>query len=222
MTFQEVISNLQNMRRGGKRSQDELIGDEQLGFNIDTYRAKLLAQEFEAGEVVPAIALQRLEVRLTKDKLMEDDIGADCRVYSADIPKIVETAWRPLLQGVRVRGLATSVSIVTPVSVRYKLKTPGVTRTMTMAFYQGTKLYVVTQEPLQGVIVEAVFERPMEVHKYKGLLNEYAPYDFEYPISGTMLSTLYDLLTTKELRLMLSTPNDITANGQEDKPSNAN
>lgn len=204
------------MRRSGRRSQDELISDEQLGFNIDTYRAKLTAQEFEKGESIPAISLQRVEITLTKDQAMEDDIGQDCRVYSAEIPKIVETAYRPLLQGVRARGLSNSISIVTPVAIRHKLKSP-LTKTMTMAFYQGKRLYIVTQEPLLKVIIEGVFERPIEVEKFKGTLDPFNPYNFEYPVSGTMLSTLYEMLTMKELRLMMGVPNDLTLNGVEDK-----
>jgi hypothetical protein len=213
-TFKEVIFNIKNLRQAGRQSQDALLSDPQYAFIIDYYRAILIQREYDGKKKLAPQLEQTVKQKFVRDKGMEDEIFQEVRVYTADLPTVVQSSTRPLYQGVRSSMLKRSIDRSTSITIRTDLQAP-ITGNWAKYFPLDNKLYIVTPEPLQEMFVTAVFERPIEIWKLDPKFDPFDPYNFEYPMTFKLLDALYKMMVDGELRLSMVMPNDIQADGQE-------
>ena len=62
------------------------------------------------------------------------------------------------------------------------------------------RVYVVTEDSLTDIVVQLVAENPTKVLSFLGTLDVFNPLNYEYPLSTTMLDSVYKLMAEVELK----------------------
>lgn len=200
MLLNEIIYNLKNLRFNGANDETE-ISDAQWVYIVNYYRAQLIRQQQKAGQSINPFIKQSFEVNLKKI--------SNCDTVSLEyIPKPIELHNYELITNVGKGYERTKGDIhnwmdyakYTSKEIRWYIKD----RKLRLKNYVGSN----------KIIVEGVWENPYEVEELKGTINPLSPYNFEYPISATMLDSLYKMIADAELKIN-SLPKDITNNSDE-------
>lgn len=198
MKAKEIVYSIKNLKAGGTQNQNESISDLQYLAILDYYRAKLIRQQVSAG--------YRLNERLIQDLgelHLEFDKGS---IYvTKEIPNPIE-AGSILITDVRDNydipyQKSTLSSVQWTTHSKFTKDTPK-------WFPVGRKIGVVNHASDNKLRVAGVFESPLEVLKFLELDNELDPLDFEYPLSNTMVDTIYKMIVEAEVTLLMNSHND--------------
>jgi len=203
MTLKEIIYNLKD----SLGSDAEELTNRQYKFIIDYYRAKLLQQRLEKGKpLAPVFAPALHNIKVVE--IEEDDPACsnfDCTVYKTekDIPAIIPYSLSTslLYLGSTDGHLAFQETSFQALPMELYAKFTG---QQAKWFMLGDKIYVVNppDEQIDYITIQGVFEDPLQAAALcedfdKSCLRNF---DFEYPISGAMLDTIYKLIRDGELQ----------------------
>jgi hypothetical protein len=216
-TLKEIIYNLKNIKAGGKQSDDIVLSDEQYMFMVDQYRAKRIRQDIERGKKINPNLIQSLGF-LTLIKTDETDmyeIGG-CDIYKTDtvIPKAIETNTINLLTYVGPDSYGMPFQRTSAGKLIWDLQS-RYSKSITKWFELMDRIYVASGRSYSGIYVDGIFESPYKVLEFTNQVDESDPFEFEYPISVTMLDDIYKLMSDLELRIQLMAPLDLTNDGNE-------
>lgn len=204
ITAIEVITNVKNLRNGGKASDESELSDSQLMFIIDYYRATLIRQQQKLGQTINPFLKQDFTVKMKFT-------GCD-HVSVETLPKPIELHNSEMITQVgdgynqRMTSHAASwynYAKYTSKEVRW--------------FIKGDRLYINNYYDTSAKLyIEGVWERPSAIEEIKGTINPMKPFEFTYPISSTMLEQLYKLIASGEERWRMEFK-DNTNNSNEDR-----
>lgn len=210
MKASELVSGIKNLKAGGVVSQSTSITDMQYLYMIDYYRAILIRQQQSNGYKINDRFVQDLEY------LTVEDYGRGMHVTERDLPVPIE---------VHNSTLITHVSDT--YDVPYQRSTLSsvawtnysrLTRDEPKWFHVGAKIGVVNHKANNKLRVWGVFEHPYEVLKFLAKHDEFDPLNFEYPMSATMVDTIYKMIVESEFRV-LGLPQDRLNNSSDENQS---
>jgi hypothetical protein len=205
MTLNEIVYNILNVYRGGNISDNEKITKKQIAAMVNYYRSLLIKRE--------------LDKRTDIDKNLVSDLGCVpvIEVDSAECCEIESkcTVYRtkmkiPAAVGSSVKqNLFTFVGLVDKVTPFQFSTKPQVywgkhnryTANVRKAYYHNGYLYVSNPEEIEYINIQGIFEDPLkldEFNKCKG--SGCFGWDEEYPVSPWMISTITEMILSKELR----------------------
>lgn len=208
--LKEIIANIVNLKASGVPSDDKDISDSQWVFIINYYRAKLIRQDFERGRTLNESVVQDLG----KIQVKEEESSVSCRIYTTpDLPVPLEVYKQNLITYVGPYKLNEPYQKTTRNKIEWEFY-GKYTGNLTKWYQKENKIYVLNKNRLNVINVQGVFEDPVAVRKFLNKLDPFDPYNFEYPVSITMLDTIYKLILDSEVRTLLTIPEDTTNDGQ--------
>jgi hypothetical protein len=223
-TYNEIIYNLKNLYRGGLTSDDDTISNRQIMFIFNYYRAKLIREDLNKGRTIDRSIIQNLgcvPVECVDASECCDIIDSGTTIVRTvdPIPEFVELYDKNLLTFVGTVDKLKSFQITSEAQVRWSRYNKYTGKT-TKAFMRdnGNYLYIVNApKGIELINIQGVFENPEEAEKFNHC--DGTPCfdkDNEYPISSHMLPIINELIMTKELKGLVTTPTDETNNTTED------
>jgi hypothetical protein len=225
-TLQQIIYTVANMRKNWLRTDDDSMTDRQYAFIIDYYRAKLLKQQADSGKTVSSYLIQNLgKVTLVKADKNECCEVNDCilRVENP-VPKTIDTngnnliTYVGLLNGSKSFQKTTYNRVIHDANARYTSKQPK-------WYEQGKYIYIVNPPSnlLKYINIQGVFENPTEAYQFRTcvcLENDevgcFNGFDYEYPMSITMLDAIYKMMADAEFKFASVLTADTTNNTKDD------
>jgi hypothetical protein len=201
ITAKEIIFNLKNLRASGKQTDDEGVSDLQYLWIVDYYRAMLIRQQVNQGQTIGEFMKQDLGF-LSVNQIDYDD----CLFETIVIPKAIEFHKGDGLtyvgDGDRMGWQRTNKN------ASHWQKFRKFTAELPTYYIASEKVIIKHFSGIKEVFVEGVFERPIDVIKFKGEYNALDPLEFRYPISASMLDSLYKLVIDSEMKLSMIFPPD--------------
>ena len=223
-TYKEIVYNLKNIYRGGITSDDETLSDRQLIFIFNYYRAKLIREDLNKKRTLDRQLIQDLgcvEVECVDaaECCEVSDSGATVLRTVKPLPKLLELPNKTLITYVGTVDKQTSFQLSTEILSKWS-KYNKYTGKTPKAYLRNDERYLyITNAPkgIELINIQGVFEDPKDVSEFNHCSG--VPCftdDSEYPLSAHMLPVINELIMSKELRMLISTPTDETNNTQED------
>jgi hypothetical protein len=223
-TYNEIEYSLKNLYRGGITSDDEDVSGRQLMFHFRNYRAKLVREDLGKGRTLDRQLIQDLgcvEVECVDAAECCEiaDSGATVLRTKEPIPKLLELYNKNLLTFVGTVDKVTPYQVTTPTQARWS-KFNKYTGKSTRAYLQSNSnyLYIINApNGIELINIQGVFENPEEIKNYNNCDGTTCfSKDSEYPISSHMIPVITELIMSKELKVLASTPTDVSNNTKED------
>jgi hypothetical protein len=223
-SYNEIVYNLKNVYRGGITSDDETMSDRQLIFIFNYYRAKLIREDLNKGRTIDRSIIQDLgcvpvECVDASECCDITDSGSTVIRTVNPIPEFLELYAKDLLMFVGTVDKATSFQVTSEAQVRWGMYNKY-TGKSTKAFMRDNKNYLYIANAPKGIElinIQGVFQNPEEASKFNHCDGRPCfDKDNEYPLSAHMLPIINELIMSKELKGLVTTPTDETNNTTED------
>lgn len=221
MLLSEIVYNIKNLLEGGISTNDLDLSDRQIAFIVAYYRAKIIKQQTDQGQSIS----EQLWSDLGKVELLETDKYKGelhpIKTTKKSLPKIIQVANRDLIQYVGSLDGKTSYQRFTSSHNSFK-RFRRYTNHLPSYSYIGNTFYFNNLNCNQKYVnIQAVVENPLDLQEYLEEEGEceIKGFDFEYPISATILDMIYKMMMDAELKLLLTVFKN-TTNDSEDNPAN--
>jgi hypothetical protein len=227
ISIDTIVNDLLTIIRGGRVTQSEPIPKMQIEYWVHQYRALLIKQDMDKGKMpnpdyiqeIPAIKLEKVD-RSPNGSLITT--GKHIYRTELELPKTIDLNFKP---GIIYLGTidGTEIQIVPQARSNWQ-KYKKFTDRETIAYLNGSRLYIETPTALSYITMRGVFEIPTEVNTLVNPSSEFNLFDPEqrYPIPINMVPTLKELILKKELGIMTSAMIDEKTDSQMKlEPNNA-
>lgn len=212
-SLNQIASNIRNLLRGGRSSNDDLLSLEQIKFQIKYYRSLLIRRDQERNMNRSSSFEQDLgHVAVsTIDSAEDDSISSGRTIVRTDdkIPAPIR-----LKNKEAITYIVSDDKVGTPIPLIDAHRTPWqehnkYTQDKCFAFYRGGYLYIYNNVTLDTVYIRGIFEDPEEVYNFTrenglDLYDDNSP----FPISNDMLQNITQSILSGEGKIVLGTPND--------------
>lgn len=212
MFANEIITHLKNLKSGGKTSDDTQMSDWEWMFIIDHYRAQLIKQQQATGkQTVNENCVQKLKASRI---VLQQDLIQKHIMYTQNLPKAVESQRANLYTYV---GTEAGKAYQRTTYNKSQWDNQSKFAACLPKWYEvGSVLYVSHHHPKNlKITVHGVFENPIKVVEFNGELDEMNPFNFEYPMSSTMVDTVIKMIAESEIKLSLLLPKDELNDGRD-------
>lgn len=211
--FSEIIYAIRDLPRGGDgESDDNAYTERFIAYLVNNYRAVLLRREMDAGKELTEYYKQSLgTVELVKAQINECglpdcDLGTSILRTLNPIPKAVDSSRRDALTYV---GLVDGSHAFQRTHFnklafeKYARYTGKRTKFYEMSTDQGTHIYIINPPipNMRYITINGVWEDPTLANNYKTCGNTgncFVGYEYEYPISITLLDSIYKMIASSE------------------------
>ena len=226
-TIKEIVYDLKNIIRGGLQSDDEMISDRQIEFQVSSLRAQYIRQDVNKRRSISDNIKQIihcLEVEPVSGTTcgLSDDIMI---VRSKEkIPNAIETAHKDLITAIGPTGILSPNFHMIPYNRAPWAGNNRYTKRMTFAFLLDSFVYITGPEAemLEQIKVEGVWQNPRDIEKYtmEDGTSSYDAETEEYPLSTSMLDLIKQGMLAQNLQPMIQMPTDISNNAKSDLQPN--
>lgn len=226
----EIVATLRDLpRRGYGDSDDNRYTDRQLAFIVNYYRATLLKRDKDKGKYVTEYYVQDLG----KVELIQSDPHGNC-VVDKNIGCILRTKEKiPVPVDTNSQSLITFVGTLEGNQFQrtnYNKSKFGIyskySGRLTKWYQLDEYIYIVNPptQALKYINIQGVFEDPIKANLFRqngfncegeNCYDE-ANFDFEYPMSLTLVDTIYKMYTSSEINTANMLPPEIV-NDTSDK-----
>ena len=228
MTNREFITIIRNYFSGGPISNSFSLSPREVLFYLEKSRAKvlyddILAKRFISNHNKQTICVPLEEVQENYCDCSDQDKKA-CFVLKSKcpIPKLINNT----IFAIDSTNGKLQHEVVFANQVKYKRESRiEANATKTYVFFRtlsdGTYLYLINNEFIEKVILEALFEEPRDANEYKCCENKKPtcnPLDETFYIDDRLVPMVQDM-TIKFISGARSTPNDLLNNDIDDKNS---
>lgn len=227
-TLKEIVYDIKNIIRGGMQSDDEVISDRQIEFQIHSLRAQFIRQDINKRRTISdniKQVIHCLEV--------EPVSGTTCGLSSdliivrskEKIPNAIETSHQDLVTAIGPTGILSVNFHMIPYNRAPWAGNNRYTKKMTFAFVLDSFVYIIGPEAerLQKIKVEGVWQNPKDIEEYKkddGSLSYDAEHE-EYPLSTSMLDLIKQSMLATNMQPLVQMPTDLTNNSKSDVQPNS-
>ena len=227
-TLKEIVYDIKNIIRGGMQSDDEVISDRQIEFQIHSLRAQFIRQDINKRRTISdniKQVIHCLEV--------EPVSGTTCGLSSdliivrskQKIPNAIETSHQDLVTAIGPTGILSVNFHMIPYNRAPWAGNNRYTKKMTFAFVLDSFVYIIGPEAerLQKIKVEGVWQNPKDIEEYKkddGSLSYDAEHE-EYPLSTSMLDLIKQSMLATNMQPLVQMPTDLTNNSKSDVQPNS-
>jgi hypothetical protein len=225
LTLPQLVYNIRNLIKDN-RSDDIKITDRQIEFIIAYYRARLIKQEVDKNRAISSNIIQDLgKVPVTlvdRAEITGVNINQTVLRTTNPIPKLVELNQKDAIIYVGGLDKTSNIDFVTKAKSKWNKYTTYGSKLPT-AYYRNGYIYISDcPQALKFINIEGIFADPKEVSKY---MHDGMPcYDIlqdPYPMSEYMISTLMDMIVSKEMTFFLQMISD-NVNDASDEIKNSN
>ena len=217
-TLNTIITDLLKIIRASNISSSEDISKRQLEDWVHQYRSVLLKRDLDKGkkpnpdyiQEIPNLKLEKVD--LVGDNLTSLGVESGAYIFKTvlEIPKTLDLNFTSGFT--YIGGPAGHEFQFIPEGrskwQRYKKYTPN----DRMAFLRNGHLYVINQGGIEFITVRGVFEIPTEVSRFTNpIVNQsYFNLDYKYPIPNNLIPILKEMILSKELKIEVTSPTDVT------------
>tara|TARA_A100001011_G_scaffold109367_1_gene115912 strand:- start:2461 stop:3156 length:696 start_codon:yes stop_codon:yes gene_type:complete len=221
--IKEIVYDIKNIMRGGAQSDDELISDRQIEFQINSLRSQYIRQDINKRRSI-SDNIKQLIHSLDVETVSGTTCGLDHNLKivrsKKKIPNAVETAHMDLITAIGPTGiLSPNFHFISYNRAPY-VGLNKYTKRMTFAFLLDSFVYVLgpQSELLDHVKVEGVWQDPREISGYldKNGLPSYDPDKDDYPISTSMLDLIKQNMLALNIKPLSELPTDVSNNAKSD------
>jgi|TARA_X000001388_G_scaffold64869_1_gene51174 hypothetical protein len=226
-TIKEIVYDIKNLIRGGQQSDDEIISDRQIEFQINSLRAQFIRQDLNKRRSISDNIKQVIHC-LDVEPVSGSTCGlpADLKIMRSkhQIPNPIETSHSDLITSIGPTGiLATNFQMI-PYNRAAWIGTNKYTKLMTFAFLLDNFIYITGPDSkyLEKIKAEGVFQNPREISNFvdsKGNLS-YDPDNHDYPLSTSMLDLIKSSMLAQNMKPFIETLTDNSNNSKSDFQSN--
>ena len=226
-TIKEIVYDLKNIIRGGLQSDDEMISDRQIEFQVNSLRAQYIRQDVNKRRSISDNIKQIIHCLE-----VEPVSGTTCGLSNdimivrskEKIPNAIETSHQDLITAIGPTGILSTNFHMIPFNRAPWAGNNRYTKRMTFSFLLDSFVYVVGPEAemLEKIKVEGVWQNPRDIESYKK--DDGSPsYDAEmeeYPLSTSMLDLIKQNMIATNLQPLVQMPTDISNNAKSDLQPN--
>lgn len=209
MTLSNLVDNILQIARNNNVAESEHLSRHQIALWISYYRAYLIKQWIDKRRDIDQMFVQTIEpIHLDK---IETSPGKIKYVGDKELPKLITFNNRSGVIAVRdMYGNLIQLGNQTKAKLQKYRKA---TCADYIAWVKNNRIYVEgDSNQLEYISVDVIAENPEDL---KQCFNP----DDEYPVPGSMIPTIIQLILTNELRIMTAMPSD-TTNNSEDNTQN--
>ncbi len=222
-TIKEIVYDLKNIIRGGLQSDDEMISDRQIEFQVDSLRAQFIRQDVNKRRSISDNIKQMIH-RLDVESVQGTTCGLTNDIHvvrsKEKIPNAIETSHSDLITAIGPTGVLSVNFHMIPYNRAPWAGTNRYTKRMTFCFVLDSFVYIVGPEAelLDCVKVEGVWQSPRDIEKYTDKHNNpsYSPENDEYPLSTSMLDLIKQSMLAQNLQPLVQMPTDVSNNSKSD------
>ena len=215
-TYNQIIYNIRNLYRGGLASDDDTVSDRQILFVFNTHRAFLVQQDKRKGRSYDRQVVQdlgRLEVECVD--------AAECCEIGLTGSNVLRTKEK-LPAFLEIDG-TIAITYVGRVDKQEAFQVSSRTQTRWSRFNKFTskavKAYIdnnngylyIENAPkgLELINVQGVLAEPEKIKDFMDCPGDDCfSFDEKYPINEGMIARVNDLVLQKDMRLLVTTPQD--------------
>tara|TARA_R100000951_G_scaffold103739_1_gene96539 strand:- start:1220 stop:1915 length:696 start_codon:yes stop_codon:yes gene_type:complete len=227
-TIKEIVYDLKNIVRGGLQSDDEIISDRQIEFQVNSLRAQFIRQDINKRRSISDNIKQIIHT-LKVESVPATIVGlnSDINIMRSvqKIPNPIETSHSDLITAVGPTGVLSLNFHMIPYNRAAWAGTNKYTKRMTFAFVLDSFVYVVGPEAelLDSIKVEGVWQCPRDIENYikKDGVPSYNAETEEYPISTSMLDLIKQSMLAQNLQPLVQMPTDNSNNSKSDVQPNS-
>ena len=222
-TIKEIVYDLKNIIRGGLQSDDEMISDRQIEFQVDSLRAQFIRQDINKRRSISDNIKQLIHC-LEVETVSGDTCGLnkDMSIVRSKlkIPNPIETSHSDLITAIGPTGILSVNFHMIPYNRAPWAGNNRYTKHMTFAFLLDNFVYIFGPESkyLDKIKVEGVWQNPRDIENYMTNHGEpsYNPETDEYPLSTSMLDLIKQSMLATNLQPLVQMPTDISNNAKSD------
>lgn len=209
MSLNQLIDNILQIARNNNVAESEHLSRHQIELWISYYRAYLIKQWIDKDREIDDMFIQTIEP-MHLDKI-ETAPGKIKYVGEQELPKLIAFNNRSGVVAVRdMYGNLIQLGNQTKAKLQKYRKA---TCADYIAWVKGNKVYVEGDSNiLEYISVDVIAENPAD-------LKDCFDPDDEYPVPGSMIPTIVQMILERELRTMVQMPSDQT-NDSEDNTQN--
>tara|TARA_R110000824_G_scaffold376828_1_gene567953 strand:+ start:170 stop:865 length:696 start_codon:yes stop_codon:yes gene_type:complete len=226
-TIKEIVYDIKNIIRGGMQSDDEIISDRQIEFQVNSLRAQFIRQDVNkrrsiSDNIKQVIHCLEVEVVSGTTCGLSNDLII---VRSKEkIPSPIETSHQDLVTAIGPTGILSTNFHMIPYNRAPWAGNNRYTKRMTFAFLLDSFVYILGPgaEMLEKIKVEGVWQTPKDIEKYTkddGTLSYDAEIE-EYPLSTSMLDLIKQSMMATNMQPLIQMPTDTSNNAKSDLQPN--
>lgn len=206
MTLNEMIYDILNEARNNQIAESEKISTRQIELWIKTYRAMLLKQKIDKGEVLDEMFYQTIRMHLDK---IEEDPGHIEYIGNKELPTLLGTKLTTTVITIKdAYGNLIQLGNETKMKLQKYRK---YTCKHYIAYVKDRRVYVEGDaNQLEWIDVQILAEDPAESKAC------YDPDKDEYPVPAYMWPTIKQMILKTDLATMLQAASDTTNNSADD------
>jgi len=226
--LKEIVYDIKNIIRGGIQSDDEIISDRQVEFQVHSLRAQFIRQDINKRRSI-SDNIKQLIYCLEVEPVSGTTCGLSDDVMivrsKKKIPSSVETAHQNLVTAIGPTGILSANFHMIPYNRAPWAGSNRYTQRMTFAFLLDGFVYILGPEAelLENIKVEGVWQDPTKIGEYTKS-DDSLCYDVEtdeYPLSTSMLDLIKQAMLAQNLQPMIQMPTDRSNNANSDVQPNA-
>ena len=222
-TIKEIVYDLKNIISGGLQSDDEMISDRQIEFQINSLRAQFIRQDINKRRTVSDNIKQIIRY------LMMESVPASVAGLNSEgnilrskykIPNPIETSHQDMITAIGPTGVLSVNFHMIPYNRVPWAGTNKYTKRMQFAFLLDNFVYVLgpNTELITHIKVEGVWQDPRDISNYTTSTGEiaYDPDTHEYPLSTSMLDLIKQSTMATNMQPFVQVPTDVSNNAKSD------
>ena len=226
-TIKEIVYDIKNIIRGGIQSDDDIISDRQIEFQIHSLRAQFIRQDINKRRSISDNIKQMihcLDIQSVKGSTcgLSDDINI--MRSKEKIPNPIETSHSDLITTIGPTGILSTGFHIIPYNRAPWVGTNRYTKRMTFAFILDSFVYILGPEVelIEHIKVEGVWQNPIDISNYKTSTGDpcYDKENDEYPLSTSMLGLIKENMLTQNMQPFISSFTDSSNNTKSDVQPN--
>jgi hypothetical protein len=226
-TIKEIVYDIKNIIRGGIQSDDEIISDRQVEFQINSLRAQFIRQDVNKRRSISdniKQVIHCLEVKTVSGTTC--GLSGDLTIVRSKekIPNAIETSHQDLITAIGPTGILSTNFHMIPYNRAPWAGNNRYTKRMTFAFLLDSFVYILGPgaEMLEKIKVEGVWQNPKDIESY--IKDDGTPsYDAEieeYPLSTSMLDLIKQSMLATNMQPFVQMPTDNSNNAKSDLQPN--
>lgn len=206
MTLNQLIDNILLIARNSNIAESEHLSRIQIEKWIIAYRAMLIKQDIDKGYDIDD--LYTTTIRPIHLDQVESVPGSIMFVGDKELPKLISSHKTSGI--INVKDLYGNIIQIGDYTKAKYQKYRQATCKDYIAWKQNNKIYVLgDSNQLEYIQVEVIAEDPTE-------LKDCFDPDEEFPIPGSKIPTITQMILDKELRTLVSMPSDVTNDSKDD------
>lgn len=215
-TYNQIIYNIRNLYRGGLSSDDDSVSDRQILFIFNTHRAFLIQQDKRKGrsydrQVVQDLGCIELECVDAAECCEVGLTGTNVLRTKDPLPAFLEIDGTVGITFVGRVDKVESYPLTSKAQTRwseFNKFTPKVTR----AYLASSTGYLYIDNAPKGlelINVQGVLAEPEKIKDFMDCPGgDCFSFDEKYPVNEGMIARVNDLVLQKDMRLLVTTPQD--------------